>query len=65
MGERQTILRAILRNKSITQKVLAECIKMPEHTLSKKMTGKAEFTWNEVKAICQRLGIDNPLKVFK
>lgn len=36
----------------ITQKALAAHIGIRKETLSKKMTGKQDFTWSEMASIC-------------
>lgn len=44
-------LRAELSRKGISQKQLADEVKLRPETLSKKMLGKTEFTYGEIKKI--------------
>ena len=48
---RYSNLLAELSRKGVSQKELAIAIRMRPDTLSKKMTGKTEFTWSEVLKI--------------
>lgn len=62
---KQGKLRKMLFEKGITQTRLAEIIGSNKWTLSMKMNGKTDFTFTEVKKICDCLEIANPLDVFE
>lgn len=62
---KQNTLRSVIRKQGMTQKSLADSIGMVESTMSKKMCGISEFTWSEVKAICNKLEITDPFRIFK
>lgn len=50
-------LRGFLAEKNVTQGSLAERIGMTEGTMSRKMSGKTEFTWSEVVRIIKALNL--------
>ena len=58
-------LYAILKEKKISQKQLAEQIGISEHSMCNKMKGRVPFLYREVVKICRILDIDNPLIVFE
>lgn len=62
---RQAKLKALLYDRKITQKQIAEHIGVTQHTFSDKMRGITEFTFTEVYMICELLGIENPMDVFE
>lgn len=57
-------LKALLFERKIPQYKLAEQLNLSPRTFSDKIRGKTEFTFSEVRDICEILSIDNPLKVF-
>lgn len=61
---REEKLLDYLRYCGISQVKLAEMIGMKEVTLRRKILGQKEFKFSEVCAICEAVGITNPLYVF-
>lgn len=51
------ILRAKMVEAGYTQRSLAEKINISENTLSNKLNGRSAFDVNEVRGICEALGI--------
>ena len=60
----QTKLKALLYEKGVTQRKLAEQLGILEQTLGYKLRGKREFTLSEIWKICMVLEISNPFDVF-
>lgn len=60
----QTKLKALLYEKGVTQRKLAEKLGMTEKTFGYKLKGKREFTLSEIWKICTVLEISNPFDVF-
>ena len=60
----QAKLKAILKERHISQRNLAKETGITGHTMTNKMHGYSEFTFTEVYKICCVLGIENPLEVF-
>lgn len=57
-------LRSEMVKCGMTQKELAKSIGISENSLSRKMTGKREFTLKEATAICAVLHICDPANIF-
>lgn len=51
-------LRGAIRAKFKNQKAFADALKMHPSTLSSKLNGRSEWSYNEVAAACQALCID-------
>ncbi len=60
----QAKLKALLFEKGVTQRKLAEKLGMTEKTFGYKLKGKREFTLSEIWKICTVLEISNPFDVF-
>lgn len=58
-------LRERIREYGYTQRRVAEILRMPEETLSRKLAGARAFTWQEILAICKILDISNPIGWFE
>lgn len=56
-------LHMVLRLKGFSQKELAAKVGLSERTMSFKIRGKAEFTLEEARRICDFLGISDPAEV--
>lgn len=54
-----------LKEKRMNQKKLAEAIGMPYTVLNRKLNGRLPLLYREVIAICEVLGIDNPIPYFE
>ena len=54
---RENLMRAALAKSGIGAKELAKVIGVNESTMSRKMTGKSDFTRSEIQAICQHLNL--------
>ena len=61
----QSKLKALLFERKIPQFKIAMKLGINSKTMSKKMNGKADFTYSEVFLICKMLSIENPFDVFK
>lgn len=51
-------LRGAIRTKFKNQRNFAEALKMHPSTLSSKLNGRSEWSFNEVASACRVLGID-------
>lgn len=58
MNTRHDALLGLMRERNITQKDLADTIKMSERALNAKLNGKADFKAREIALICVSCGID-------
>ena len=65
MKETQKALRDLMKGKGISHTQLADALGLSKYGLSKKMTGKNTFTWDEVCVICEILEIENPVGVIE
>lgn len=61
----QAKLKAILFERHISQKSLANEVGMTERGMTDKIRGKTDFTYTEVYDICHVLNIANPLDIFE
>lgn len=58
------MLKGKMAEAGITQRILAEKVGFSENTLTRKISGKRDFTTSEAVKICEILGItDNAVKV--
>lgn len=58
------LIKSKLAEKNMSQADLAKSIGMSTNSLSRKLTGKREFTIAEANAVCTVLKIDNPAPIF-
>lgn len=58
MGNRHDALLGLMRERGITQKALAETIKMSTRALNAKLLGKAAFSDREIALVCVSCGIE-------
>lgn len=57
-------LKGLLREKDMTQDELAKAINLSPSALNLKMNGKLDFRIPEVYAICEVMGIKDPVPFF-
>lgn len=60
----QIKLWMLLKERGISQKILARELGISEKTLSLKLRGKADFWWGEVVTLAEFFEIQNPLDIF-
>ncbi|WP_251613000.1 helix-turn-helix domain-containing protein [Senimuribacter intestinalis] len=60
----KNLLRGKIAEKGYNQKLLAEKVGMSSNSLSRKISGKREFTLSEMISICKVLEIDDPKAIF-
>ena len=53
-------LKEIIKDQGITKKRLAERMSLSSYGLALKIDGKQQFKSEEIKSICNILGINNP-----
>lgn len=58
------LLRAKMVEKGLTQKELAAAIGLSENSVSRKLTGKRDFSIQEALKICEVLSLENPNEIF-
>ncbi len=58
------LLKGKIAEKNLTQCHLASQIGISESSLNRGIQGKREFRLSEVMAICEILGIENPISIF-
>lgn len=54
------LLKGKIVANGLTQRVLAEKMKISENNLSAKITGKSEFDLSQVMMLCEILNINDP-----
>lgn len=60
----QKKIKMALYERGITQAQLAKLLGLSEKSLSNKMLGQHEFTWAEIKALCQLFDVQNPFDII-
>lgn len=58
------LLRAAIAERGMNQARLADAIGISSNSLSRKMTGKREFSVAEASAIARVLRLENPQRIF-
>lgn len=58
------MIRGKIAEAGLTQGKLAEMVGMSMNSMSRKLSGKREFTLGEVQCICAALNIDDPAPYF-
>lgn len=58
------LLRAKMVEKGLTQRELAAAIGLSENSMSRKLTGKRDFSVQEALRISEALNLKNPGEIF-
>lgn len=58
------LIKAKMAEKNMRQFELADELGMSANSLSRKLSGKREFTIAEATAMCEILGLSNPADIF-
>lgn len=62
--KKQNRLIALLRERHITRKALADRVGVSVKTINNKLSGRTPFQFWEVRILCDFLGLGNPLDWF-